>query len=81
MGGQFLFQRGQEGREDVDHEAVGGRQDFADILVDDSVKDDGASAIALSGKVDLLYHGARFFHTIDVRTCEFVEANILELSQ
>ncbi|MNE59409.1 hypothetical protein D3C80_1545010 [compost metagenome] len=79
MGGQFLLQRGQEGREDVDHETVGSGQHLADILVDDGVEDDWTDTVLFSGAIDLLYHRPRFFYAVDVRTREFIERNGIEL--
>ncbi len=79
MGSQLLLQRGQEGRENVDHETVGGGQHLADILVDDGVEDDRTDAVLFSGAIDLLYHRTRFFYAVDVRTREFIERNGIEL--
>ena len=79
MGGQFLLQRGEERRKNVDHEAIGGRQDLADVLVDDGVENDRPHPVALGRGVDLLDHDPRFFDAVDVRARELVERNVLEL--
>ncbi|MCY1178755.1 hypothetical protein D9M73_191220 [compost metagenome] len=81
MRGQFLLQRGQEGRENVDHETIGGGQDLAYILIDDGIEDDRTDTVLFCGAVDLLYHGPRFFHAVDVRACVFIERNGIELRQ
>lgn len=79
VGRQLLFQRGEEGGEDVDHEAVGGGEHLADVLVDDGVEDDRAYAVTLGRGVDLLDHHSGLVDAVDVRAGELVERNVLEL--
>ncbi|MCY1301947.1 hypothetical protein D9M70_515850 [compost metagenome] len=78
---ELLFQRREEGREDVDHEPFGLRQNIPDFLVDHGVEDDRAGPVFLRSGVDLLYHGARFFNAVDVRSGQLVERDRLELRQ
>ena len=78
---QFLLQRRQEAGKNVDHEAIGGGEDFANILIDDSVEDYRANTVFFGGVVDLLYHCPRFFHAIYIRACEFAEGHVFELRQ
>ncbi len=40
-----------------------------------------AGPVRLGSIIDLLYHGARFFFGIDVRSRQFDEADVLELCQ
>ncbi|OMP12984.1 V-type ATP synthase beta chain [Corchorus olitorius] len=70
VGGELLFQRGEEGGEDVDHEAVGGGEHLADVLVDDGVEDDRAYAVTLGRGVDLLDHHPGLVDAVDVRFAE-----------
>ncbi|MNZ50690.1 hypothetical protein D3C78_684840 [compost metagenome] len=79
--GKFLFQRRKEGREDVDHEAVGSGQGVTDLLVHYGVEDDWAEPVHLGSLIDLLYHGARFFNAVDIRPRDLVEGDGLELRQ
>ncbi|MOA01992.1 hypothetical protein D3C78_1214220 [compost metagenome] len=79
--GQFLFQRRQEGREDVDHEAVAVREHLANVAVDDGVEDDRAHPVCLGSCIDLLYHCLRFFRRIDVWSGQFVEVDVFKLRQ
>ena len=81
MLGQFLFKRRQEGRENVDHETIGRCEDLTNVLIDDGVEDDRPEAVGFGGFVDLLYHGPRFIHVVDVRPREFAEGNVFELRQ
>ena len=81
MGREFVLQRRQEGRENIDHESIGLGQYVADFLIDYSVEDDRSSAIPFGRLVDLLHHGARFFRSIDIRPGELGEGNVLELRQ
>lgn len=79
VGRELLLQRGEEGGEDVDHEAVGGGEHLADVLVDDGVEDDRAYAVTLGRGVDLLHHHPGLVDAVDVRAGELVERNVLEL--
>ena len=81
VGRKLLFQRRKKGGEDIDHETVGLRQDRPDVAVHDGIEDDRAGPVRLGSIIDLLYHGARFFFGIDVRSRQFDEADVLELCQ
>lgn len=78
---QLLFQGREEGREDVDHETIGGREDLTDVLIDDGVENDRAHTVFFGGQIDLLYHGPRFIHVIDIRPGEFGEGDAFELRE
>ncbi|MGF6131676.1 hypothetical protein ABIA54_000537 [Pseudomonas sp. EB276 TE3739] len=79
--GELLFERREEGRENVDHETIRRCENLTDVLIDDGVEDDRPEAVGFSGFVDLLYHGPRFFHAVDVGPREFAEGNVFELRQ
>ncbi|MCY1429917.1 hypothetical protein D9M71_458490 [compost metagenome] len=81
MLGQFLFKRCQERRENVDHETIRGCENLTNVLIDDGVEDNRTEAVGFGGFVDLLYHGPRFVHVVDVRPRDFAEGNVFELRQ
>ena len=81
MLGQFLFERRQEGRENVDHETIGSRKDLTNVLIDDGVEDNRTEAVGFGGSVDLLYHGPRFIRVVDIRPRELGEGNVFELRE
>ena len=81
VGVQFLFQRLEEGREDVDLEAGGFGDDVADVLVDDGVDDDRALAVIGMRALDGLDQCRRLFGRIDVGLGHHADVGILELGE
>ena len=79
--GQLLFQWGEEAGEDVDHETIGGREDFANVLIDDGVEDYRTNSVFFGGVIDLLYHCPRFIGAVYIRPRELAEGHIFELGQ
>jgi len=78
---QRLLQWSKETGEDVDHETIGRGEDFANVLIDDSVENYRAESVFFGGVIDLLYHCPRFFHAVYVGARELAEGHIFELCQ
>jgi pyruvate, water dikinase len=76
-----MFQRGKEGRKNVDHEAIGLSQDVANFLVYQRIEYDRPRAVAFRRFIDLLYHCPRFFSRIDIWPGELGERDGFELCQ
>lgn len=81
MGPQLQFQRRQEGGEDVDHEAIGGGENLANVLVHNGIEYDRSYPVAVRRGVDLLHHCPRFFHAVDIGAGELVERYGFELRE
>lgn len=81
MFAQLLFQWRQERGENVDHETIRGCENLTNVLIDDGVENDRPKTVFFSRQIDLLYHGPRFFHAVDVRPREFGEGNVFELRE
>ena len=78
---QLLLERRQERGEDVDHETIGSREDLTNILIDDGVENDRATTVFFGRQIDLLYHGPRFIHAVDIGPREFGEGNVFKLRE
>ncbi len=78
---QLLLQWRQERRENVDHETIRRCENLTNVLVDDGVENDRPKAVFFSRQIDLLYHGPRFIHAVDVGAREFGEGNVFELRE
>nr|GFD56202.1 hypothetical protein [Tanacetum cinerariifolium] len=71
----------QEGRENIDHEAVGRCQNLADVLIDNGVEDDGARLVFFGSLVDLLDHRPGLLDAVDIGPGELVEGYVFKLRQ